>query len=116
MQLAVVKVFMPEFEKVRLLKVVAVPVIVWLPAAPKFTVPVAALNTDPVPFQAVRLIAFSLRILDPPFKVPAVRVVTPVKVWVKPAPRFNVPPAAVYSEASSVYISCKGGCTDSFGH
>jgi len=67
---------------------------VWFPAAPKFTVPVPALKTDPVPFHAVVLTAFSFRMLDPPFNapVPEVRVITPVKVWVKAVPRFNVPP------------------------
>ena len=75
-----VKVFIPDPEIVRLLKAVAEAESVWLPDAPKLTVPVPALKTDPFPFQAVALIAFSLRVLDPPFKVPAVRVITSVKV------------------------------------
>lgn len=90
-QLAVVNVFVPEFENVRLLNVVAEAVSVCA-TPPKLTVPVPALKTVPVPFQAVALVAFSLRMLDPPFSVPAVRVITPVKVWVNPVPRFNVPP------------------------
>ena len=32
-----------------------------------------------------------LRILDPPFSVPAVLVRVPLKEWVKPAPRFRMP-------------------------
>ena len=32
-----------------------------------------------------------LRVLDPPFRIPAVSVATPVKLWVNPVPRFKVP-------------------------
>ena len=41
------------------------------------------------------LVAFSFRVLNPPFKVPAVRVITPLKVCdnpVIPASRLSVPP------------------------
>ena len=59
---------------------------------PKTTVLVPATKTEPVPFQAVALVAFSFKVLEPPFKVPAVKVTTPLKVCVRLAPRFNVPP------------------------
>ena len=92
-QLAVVIVLVPDPGKVRLLKVVGEAESVWLPAAPKLTVPVPALKTEPSPFQADVLMAFSFRILDPPFKVPAVSVITSVKVCVNgvPASRIKVP-------------------------
>ena len=82
------RVFVPELENVRLLNVVDDAESVWAPAAPKFTVPVPALNTVPIPVHA----PFTLRELVPPFNVPAVRVISPVKVWVNDAPRSNVPP------------------------
>ena len=74
-----VKLFVPELEKVRLLKVVAEAESVW-DAPPKFTVPVPAVNNDPVPFQAVVLVELSFNVLEPPFNVPAVRVISPVNV------------------------------------
>lgn len=85
-----VRVFVPELEKVRLLNVEAV-ARVWA-TPPKFTVPVPALKFVPVPLQAVALVEFSLRVLESPFKVPAVSVTSPVKVWVRPVPRLIVPP------------------------
>ena len=51
-----------------------------------------AINLDPVPFQAVALVAFSLRVLESPFKVPAERDTVPVKVCVNPTPKSSVPP------------------------
>lgn len=59
---------------------------------PNITVEVSAVNTDPVPVQAVALVAFSFKVLDPPFNVPAVSVTTPEKVCVKPTPKLSVPP------------------------
>ena len=100
--LALVKVFAPLPERVRLLNVVAVAEIVWA-APPKFTVPVPALKTVPVPFQAVVLVAFSLSILEPPFNVPAVRVTIPVKVWV-PVPRLSVPPVPLMVSAAPLTL------------
>ena len=91
MVVALDNVLFPEPEKARL-KNEELAAMVWFPAAPKLTVPEAAVNTLPVPFQAVALTAFSLRELLPPFKLPAVSVTTPVKVCVSPTPMFNVPP------------------------
>ena len=102
-----VKVSKPALEAVRLLKVVADADIVCAPAAPKLTVPVPALNTVPVPFQAVVLVAFSLRILLPPFNVPAVRVTIPVKVWVSAVPRFKVPPVPLMVSGPPLTLPCK---------
>ena len=61
---------------------------------PNTTVPLPALNSVPFPLHDNAPVAFSLRILNRPFKVPAVRVTTPLKVWVNPvipASRFSVP-------------------------
>ena len=101
------KVFIPEPDTVRLLKDVAVDETVWAPAAPKFTVPVPALKTLPVPFQAVVLTAFSLRILLPPFNVPAVNVTTPVKVCVKAVPKFRVAPEPLIVKGPPFTFPCK---------
>ena len=64
------------------------------PLPPNTTVPFPALNSVPFPLQDNEPVAFSLRILSPPFKVPAVSVTTPLKVWVKPVnpeSRFSIP-------------------------
>ena len=86
-------VFVPELVNITLLKVVAVAAIVWSPA-PKTTVPVAGVKRDPVPFQAVPPGEFTWRVLFAPLRVPAVRVISPVNVWVNGVPesRVNVPP------------------------
>jgi len=75
-----VKVIVPVMAKVRLLKVVAEAESVWLPGAAKITVPVPGVKSDPVPPQAVGLVELSLIVLEPPFNVPAVRVISPVNV------------------------------------
>ena len=89
--IAALSVFTPLPEKVRLLNVVAV-AMVWL-TPPKFTVLVPAVKFVPVPFQAVAVVALAFNVLEPPFKVPAVRAISPVNVWVKAVPKLSVPPA-----------------------
>lgn len=84
------RVFVPVPLVVKLLKVVAVAIVCAAP--PKLTVPVPAVNNEPVPFHAVALVAFSLRVLDPPCNEPAVNVTTPVNVCVKADPKLRVPP------------------------
>ena len=54
---------------------------------------VFAVKTVPVPFQAVVVALLSFKVLEPPFKEPAVSVTSPEKVWVRPTPRLSVPPA-----------------------
>ena len=88
---AELKVFVPDPAKVRMLNVVADAERVWA-APPKLTVPVPALKLLPVPPHAVALVLFSLSVLVSPFKVPAVRVTSPVNVCVKPVPKSSVPP------------------------
>ena len=80
-----------EPAKVRMLNVVADALRVWA-APPKLTVELLAVNNDPVPPHAVALVLFSLSVLVSPFKVPAVRVTSPVKVCVKLVPKSSVPP------------------------
>ena len=75
-----VRDFTPEPENIRLLNVVADAASVWAPEPLKLTVPVPGLNTLPVPFHTVALNAFRLRVPEPPFNVPAVRVISPIKV------------------------------------
>ena len=53
---------------------------------------VPATKLVPVPPQAFVLVEFTLSMLEPPFKVPFVKVTLPVKLCVKPVPRFSVPP------------------------
>lgn len=88
---AELKVFVPVPAKVTTLNVVALTESVWA-APPKLTVPVPAVNSEPVPPQAVALVLFSFNVLDPPLSVPAESVTSPVNVWVKPEPRLSVPP------------------------
>ena len=52
-----------------------------------------AVNTLPVPFQAVAVDEFAFNVLLPPLSVPVVSVTSPVNVCVKPTPKFKVPPA-----------------------
>ena len=96
---AELNVLVDEPENVRLLKVVAEAESVCA-TPPKLTVPVPAVNNEPVPFHAVVLVAFSLRVLELQFNVPAVRLTVPEKVWVKPEPRFNVPPLPLIVKAA----------------
>ena len=79
-------------KSLRLLKIVVVAERVWLPDAPKFTVPEPATNRDPVPPHAVVLDLLTFNVLEPPFNVPLVRVITSEKLCVNPTPRFRVPP------------------------
>ena len=91
MVVAEVSVFVPEPVKVTLLKVVAEAASVWFPP-PKLTVPVPGVKRDPVPFQAVAVVLFSLRVLELALSVPAVSVTSPENVWVKLEPKFKIPP------------------------
>jgi len=103
---AEVNIIVPVMAKVKLLKVVAEAESVWFPGAPKITVPVPDVKSDPVPFQAVTLAELSLRVLEPPFNVPADRVTSPVNVWFKPAPRFNVPPLPLIVNPAALIEPC----------
>ena len=53
---------------------------------------VPATKLVPVPFQAFELVELALSVLEPPFNVPFVKLIFPVKVCVKPDPKFSVPP------------------------
>jgi len=98
------KVLVPLPLVVRLLKVVMA-AMVWA-APPKFTVPVPAVKTEPVPFHAVALVLFSLSVLEPPFKDPAVRVTLPVKVCVNELPRLSVPPEPLIVKPAPLTAPC----------
>ena len=91
-QFAVVNVLIPELENVKLLNVVADAERVWFPVAPKLTVLVPAVKREPFPFHAVALTPFTFKVEELPFKLPAVRVTTPLMVWLKASPKFKVPP------------------------
>ena len=57
-------------------------------------VPVEAVNVPPVLVNALP-VTLILSLLLPPFSVAAEAILTtPFDVWVSPAPRFTVPPAA----------------------
>ena len=76
-----------------------------MPVAPNTTVPVAGAKTEAVPLQAVVLTEFSFSVAASPFKVPAVRVTFPVKVWLKDAaPRSSVPPVPLIVSAPPVKL------------
>lgn len=81
----------PDPEKDKLLKMVEDPLMDWSPALPKLMVPVPALKV-PVRLQATPG-KLALSVLEPPFNVPAVIVIAPVKVWLRLVPRFRFPPA-----------------------
>ena len=91
------RVFIPEFENIRLLNIDAVANVCAAP--PKFTVPVPAIKFVPVPFQAVALVAFTLSLLEPPFNIPFDKVTIPDKVCTNPEPRFKVPPVPLIVNA-----------------
>jgi len=103
---AEVNVIVPVMAKVRLLKVVDEAERVWFPGAPKITVPVPAANNDPIPPQAVALVELSFNVLEPPFRLPAVRVTSPENVWVNPVPRFNVPPVPLIVNPAPLIEPC----------
>lgn len=98
-----VNVFAAEPDSVKLLNVVAV-FKVWA-APPKFTVLVPAVKLVPVPVQAVP-VRLALMVLEPPFNVPAVSVIAPVKVCVKPVPKFSVPPVPLIVSAAALKLFC----------
>ncbi len=54
-------------------------------------VPVPPVNVPPEPLITVPFNENEM-VLEPPFKVPFVRVQVPVNTWVKPEPAFSVPP------------------------
>ena len=94
-------VLAPDAAKVKLLNVVVVLIVCATP--PNTTVLVPALNTEPVPVQAVALVEFTLMVLEPPFMVPAVRVTFPVNVCV-PVPIFTVPPEPLMVKAAPLIL------------
>lgn len=97
-----VSVLAPDPAKVRLLKVVLpVPAMVCA-FPPNLTVPVEGVNVQAVALdQAVPPVKFTFKVLEPPSKVPAVRVTKPVNVWVSKVPRFSVPPVALNVNAAA---------------
>ncbi len=54
--------------------------------------PVDAVKLVPVPVQVEVVVPLAFNMLEPPFKVPAVRATLPVNVCVKLTPRLSVPP------------------------
>jgi len=81
---AELKFFVPVPAKVTTLNVVALTESVWA-APPKLTVPVPAVNSEPVSPQAVALVLFRLTVLDPPLSVPAESVTSPVMCGSNPS-------------------------------
>ena len=74
--------------------------IVCAPAAPNITVLAPCVKRVPVPFQAVAVAEFTFTVLVLPFSVPAVSVISPVKVCVRAAPRSSVPPVPLIVSAA----------------
>ena len=94
-------VFVPEVPRVRLLKVVVVP-IPWFPDPPKTTVPVPGLKREPVPLHADDDTEFTFSTAVLSASAPAVSAMFPLNVCVSPAPRLRVPPAPLIVSVAPV--------------
>ena len=96
-------VLVPVPERVRLLNIDEVEVMVCaLP--PKITFPVPGLKTEPTPLHAFRLVELTFKVLEFPFKVPALNAISPEKVWFIKGPRSRVPPEPFTDSAAPFKI------------
>ena len=52
-------------------------------------------------------VEFTINVLEPPFNMPELSVISPLNVWVSPVPKCNIPPVPLMVNIVALTLLCK---------